>query len=111
MVTSLGCDAATACAAARAGLSRAAEIPGMELMSEVTGEPEPIMAHEVPLLTRGFEGNVRLQRLLVGGLIELKSRLPAAMLKRGGIGFYVSLPDPARTMQGLDLIADDEIRQ
>lgn len=110
MVTSLGCDAATACAAARAGLSRAGKVEGMELTSEVTGEPEPLIAHAVPLLTRGFEGDVRLQRLLFGGLSELKSQLPDGALTSGRVGFYLSLPDPARAVRGLDLIPDDETR-
>lgn len=110
MLTSLGCDAATACAAARAGLSRAGEIAGMKFTSDITGAPEPLIAHAVPLLTRGFEGGVRLQRLLFGGLSELKTQLPAGMLKAGHVGFYLSLPDPARTAHGLDLIPDDEAR-
>jgi 3-oxoacyl-[acyl-carrier-protein] synthase I len=109
MTTSLGCDAATACAAARAGLSRAGEIAGMKFTFDVTGEPEPLIGHAVPLLTRGFEGQARLQRLLFGGLSELKKQLIQAELK-APIGFYLSLPDPARTVRGLDLIASDGAR-
>lgn len=110
MVTSLGCDAATACAAARAGLSRAGKIEGLELTSEVTGEPEPVIAHAVPFLTRGFEGDVRLQRLLFGGLSELKAQLPDGALTSGRLGFYLSLPDPARAVRGLALISSDDSR-
>jgi 3-oxoacyl-[acyl-carrier-protein] synthase I len=110
MVTSLGFDAATACAAARAGLSRASNIEGLTVTSDVTGQPEPVIVHAVPLLTRGFEGEVRLQRLLFGGLSEVRSRLPDEALSTGPVGFYLSLPDPARVACGLELIPDDESR-
>ena len=62
MISALGCDVAVACAAARAGLVRAAPIPGLSFTSDVSGEAEPLIAHAVPLLTHGFRGRARLLR-------------------------------------------------
>jgi hypothetical protein len=110
LITSLGYDAATSCAAARAGLSRACAIPEIEFTFDVTGEAEPVVAHAVPFLTRGFEGHARLQRLLFAGLSELKKQLNEDLLKTGLIGFYLSLPDPARTAHGHELMSSDGVR-
>lgn len=110
MITSLGHDAATSCAAARAGLSRACTIPEIEFTFDLTGEAEPVIAHAVPFLTRGFEGHARLQRLLFAGLSELKTQFNDDLLKTGPIGFYLSVPDPARTLRGHELMTSDGAR-
>jgi hypothetical protein len=110
MITSLGCDAATSCAAARAGLSRACAIPEIEFTFEVTGEAESVIAHAVPFLTRGFEGPARLQRLLYAGLSELKTQVNDDLLKSGPIGFYLSVPDPTRVARGHELMTSDGAR-
>ena len=110
LITSLGHDAATSCAAARAGLSRACAIPEIEFTFQVTGEAEPVIAHAVPFLTRGFEGHARLQRLLFAGLSELKKQLNEDLLRPGPIAFYLSLPDPARTVRGHELLSSDGLR-
>lgn len=110
LLSSFGCDVVTACAAARAGLSRAAPVQGFKFNSDTAGETEPLIAHAVPLLTRGFEGRSRLIRLLVGGLRELKARLPAGLDPAATMTLYLSWPDPERVAKGLDLIADDGAR-
>ncbi len=71
LVSALGCDAATSCAAARAGLVRSRVLDNFALRSAVDGEAEPVIGHPVSLLTRGFEGDARLMRLLQGALTDL----------------------------------------
>ena len=110
MVTSFGFNAATACAAARAGLTRASQIEGFSLHSDVEGTFEPVIAHAVPFLTRGFEENARLQRLLFSGLNELKKEISTRKIGLNSVGFYLSLPDPQRISTGLMLIPDEDTR-
>lgn len=111
MVSSLGCDVGTACASARAGLSRAREIGSVKLASTITGEAEPVIGHSVPLLTQGFEGDARLQRLLSGGLNSLKAHISDEVSRdHDSVGFYLSLPTPERLSQGQELIPDEDSR-
>ena len=110
LVTSLGGDAATSCAAARAGLVRTHVIEGLRFISSVDGEPTPVIVHAAPLITHGFEGTARLERLLASALTELKPLLPETLANESSIGFYLSLPSLDRTLTGLDLIANDETK-
>ena len=110
MISALGCDVAVACAAARAGLLRAAPVPGLRFTSDVSGEAEPLIAHAVPLLTHGFHGRARLRRLLVAGLRELRARVPARLVIDTPIALYLSWPDPERIARGLELIPSEEAR-
>lgn len=110
MISSLGSDAAIACAAARAGLLRAAPIDGPLFTFDVTGEAEPMIGHEVPLITRGFEGPARLRRLLVAGLRELRGGLAAGEPAQA-VALYLSWPDPERLASGLDLVPDEQARE
>src|SRR5687767_8390419 len=61
MVSGLGLDVATSCAAARAGLSGAGQL-SFTLINPLTNDPEPVIGHQVPLAV-GFEGFGRLLRL------------------------------------------------
>jgi 3-oxoacyl-[acyl-carrier-protein] synthase-1 len=70
MVSSLGFDVATSCAAARAGLSRAASIDHYVIVSE-EGEDIGVTCHATALGTSGFEGQVRLMRLADLALTDL----------------------------------------
>src|SRR5215213_5861605 len=61
MVSGLGLDVETSCAAARAGFSGAAQL-SFTLINPLTNDPEPVIGHQVPF-TVGFEGFGRLLRL------------------------------------------------
>ncbi|MET0333889.1 MAG: hypothetical protein ABW190_06425 [Rhizobacter sp.] len=111
MVTSLGCDGADACAAARAGLTRAALIDGVTVSASVDGRPEPVAVHAAPVLTRGFEGETRLQRMLDHALRDMKESLVRAGTPLDRAGFYFAVPDPAREYQALALITADSVRE
>ena len=43
--TSVGWDVVTAAASVRAGISRAGEVPGAEVLDEETHEPTPVIGH------------------------------------------------------------------
>lgn len=109
MVASLGYDARTCCAAARAGLVRPTPIESFRMPSPVDGEPVPAIGHAASLLTRGFEGNQRLLRLLQGLFTDLRTQ---GIVPHDGarVGFYCSFPDPLRTFSGSALIADEKAR-
>lgn len=110
LVTSLGADAATSCAAARAGLVRTQAVEGLGFVSMVDGEAAPVIVHAVPLITRGFVGRARLERLLGATLAGLHRALSGARSRGDRIAFYVSMPSPVRTLTGLELIADERAR-
>lgn len=111
MVTSLGCDAADACAAARAGLTRAALIDGVKVSAAADGRPEPVAVHAVPVLTKGFEGETRLQRMVDHALYDMKMLLSRTGMPSDRVGFYFAVPDPAREYQALGLITAETVRQ
>lgn len=110
MVTSLGGDAATSCAAARAGLIRTQVIEGLRYVSSTDGDPAPVIVHAAPVITRGFEGTARLGRLLTAALTDLIPTLPDALTSGSPVGFYLALPSPNRTLTGTELIANAEAR-
>ena len=92
MVAALGDDVAMNCAAARAGLVRSGVLENYRLRSAVEGRPEPVIGHTAGLLTRGFEGDVRLVRLAQGALANLLKHTPHIDWKTRRAGCYVALP-------------------
>ena len=100
LVGSLGYDATTALAAARAGVSRASVQPHWRLRSGVTGLEEPVVGHAAELLTLGFEGPARLRRLASGALQDLVARGAGSTGLRGRLGAYLALPRPDRVHSG-----------
>jgi len=111
MVTSLGLDVRTCCAAARAGIVRPTEIDTFPVRSPEDGEISGLMVHVVPMLTEGFEGQARLQRLTTAALKDLVHQTVHAPWKQGSTAFYLSLPDPRRVYTGFGLISDEEERK
>lgn len=103
MVSSLGLDWRTACAAARAGLRRAGPVEGLETSSEVDGEDEQTIGHAVTLLTHGFEGGARLLRLLAGCLQDLLLQAPQLRVADAGVGYFLVLPPRDRVRSGTAL--------
>lgn len=73
MVSALGTDAATSCAAARAGISRAAPLPAFQVYSEGDWGHIGVVGHALHEYARGFEGFGRLVRLASGALADLLS--------------------------------------
>jgi hypothetical protein len=104
LVCSLGTDVDNACAAARAGITRAVHLDYFEMTSS-EGALETAVGHPVPFLAEGFEDCTRLLRLARGALADLSTHSNSACPN-----FYLSLPDPNRCFTGTDLIADPEIR-
>lgn len=105
MVSALGYDVHTACAAARAGVTRAGELPFVVLENDKS--PGVAVGHAAQLLTNGFDADARLARLLSGALSDLVSHLGVTALAGPKVGYYLSIPAADRTWQGLNLIATD----
>jgi hypothetical protein len=102
MVAALGSDAATNCAAARAGLRRARVLENFPMRSAVDGTEEFVMGHEATLQTRGFEGDMRLVRLSQGALSGLLLDTQQINWHEQEHQFYLALPDSARTLLGAE---------
>jgi 3-oxoacyl-[acyl-carrier-protein] synthase I len=109
LVSALGNDAATGCAAARAGIRRSQSLDYFRVRSPEDGEPESVVGHPASLLTLGFEGRTRLLRLLQGSLLDIRGSIPDSLCS--DTAFYLSLPDPRRCFEGLELIQDESTRQ
>jgi 3-oxoacyl-[acyl-carrier-protein] synthase I len=110
MVSALGLESGLACAAARAGISRARVLDGVTVSAAADGGPERVTAHPVPVITQGFEGEARLQRLVDQGLMGLLASCPALLELADHLGFYFSVPDPGRESQGQALPGDDDVQ-
>jgi len=89
MVSSLGVDAVSASAAARAGLSRAAPIEDVIAWDASEAEPVPVSGHTVRQLTAGFSGLGRLVRLGMAAWDDLDRGAPKQS-PRGTTGLYVA---------------------
>lgn len=63
MVSPLGLDVATSCAAARAGLSRAKNLDTFSVYSETEWSDVPVVGHAVPQYADGYEGFGKFFRL------------------------------------------------
>jgi 3-oxoacyl-[acyl-carrier-protein] synthase I len=93
MVSALGLDWHTSCAAGRAGISRAAPVDHYRLQAGDCLKIQFLVAHQIDLLARGFEGQGRLLRLLAGAFADLRQRIPTSP---GEIPLFLALPDPDR---------------
>jgi 3-oxoacyl-[acyl-carrier-protein] synthase-1 len=111
LVCSLAHDVITACAAARAGITRPSEFAPYPVSSPDAAQGEPLTVHAVPSLTRGFQGALRMARLLEGALRDLRTQVPDAPWGNARVGVFVSLPDPKRVFSGGPLLGDDEQRK
>ena len=109
MVGSLGYDSHTACAAARAGLTRTSDLPFLVLGND--GEPARATGHTASAVTKGFQGPARLARLLQGPMRALLERLPGKLLSKHQVGFYLALPPADRLRTGTDRISDPEAQE
>ena len=111
MVSSLGLDISNSCAAARSGIVRVQPLDSFPLLSTDDFDPVPLSVHQVPYVTEGFEGPMRLIQLLQNALKDLIHQTPGRTFRPESIGFYLSLPDNMRIYKNLDLIEDDGDRK
>ncbi|MEW6381912.1 MAG: hypothetical protein AB1611_20235 [bacterium] len=110
MVSSLGHDVVTGCAAARAGIVRAEQLD-YPVRSPEDGEIENAIGHPVPLLTEGFEGPARLLRLVQAGLADLQKQAAGLPWLSFRVRCYLSLPNPLRPHTGIPLDMEEKDRQ
>ncbi len=104
LATSLGVDAVSACAAARAGLVRPALLP-VVIPNADTLEPEPVVGHPVPGLAAGFAGVGRLLRLLDLALDDLAAQVPPETL--ASATWLVAFPEAPPPQPPPDLLPED----
>jgi 3-oxoacyl-[acyl-carrier-protein] synthase-1 len=93
MVSALGLDWRTSCAAGRARISRASPVDHYRIQAGDAMKIQFLVAHQIDLLTRGFEGQGRLLRLLAGAFADLRQRIPGSP---GELPLFLVLPDPDR---------------
>jgi len=106
MVSALGLDWATSCAASRCGVSRAAALDHYRVQAGDPWKVEFVVGHQVDLLTRGFERHGRLLRLLTGALRDLLRTTSETARDYDSAPVYLSLPDPHRTLS--DAVLDEK---
>jgi len=92
MVSSLAHDAATACAAYRAGLSGASELDGQFVFNEEQNEFENVVGHKILVVGNGFEGFARVLCIGWYALEDLLARVDIRSMDPTKIGLYLALP-------------------
>jgi len=95
MVSPLGIGLAGACAAARAGINRAAELDFKVVNSE-DNQPEAVTGCEIPHLTKGFEGIGRILRITQTAFVDLVGGGGLSKIKPNKCGMLIVMPDPLR---------------
>jgi 3-oxoacyl-[acyl-carrier-protein] synthase-1 len=78
MVSALGLDAVASCAAARAGLGRAAGLDEAPVYDESAEALVPLVGHRVPIVSQGLFGFARLVQMTVCAIDDLRRTRPAA---------------------------------
>ncbi len=100
LACALGLDLPTACAAARAQISRATVQRHFRQRSGADGMPEDVVGHSADLLTLGFERDARLLRLAQAALADLQARAPDATWWQRRVSFHLALAEPERHLAG-----------
>ncbi|MBN2576206.1 MAG: hypothetical protein JXP73_16720 [Deltaproteobacteria bacterium] len=90
MVSALGLDAVTSCAAARAGVSRIVETDDLFVDDLRGAEVEPVRVHRVPRISGGLFGFSRLLRLGLAGMEDLLRSAPETLAGRTGLVLIVN---------------------
>ena len=109
LVSSLGLDAVSGCAAARAGIVRTSRVD--TFVVGTLDDADGATVHAAPMITHGFEGDARLLRLLQAALEDLHFGESEAPWSNDRAGVYLSIPDSDRCHAGHALIPDDELRE
>ncbi|MEM1450264.1 MAG: hypothetical protein AAGI22_14205 [Planctomycetota bacterium] len=110
MTSALGPDAASACAAARAGIVRAADLPGFTLIRKDDGEPEAVRGHAAHSATRGFEGYGRLLALARQAALDLAHDADRNAAELGRLGLYLAIGSTERFRAGLERVEVERVR-
>jgi len=76
MVTALGCDAKTACAAARAGVLRTAGLTHHNFASDDLWGGEPVLGHVAPTFSEQMVGMSKVKVLACAALLDLLKTSP-----------------------------------
>lgn len=85
MVSALGLDAITSCAAARAGVCRLAETDDLFVEDIRGAEVAPVSVHRVPRISSGLFGYGRLLSLALAALADLQRSTTNAERRRSGL--------------------------
>lgn len=93
MVTSLGHDFRTSCAAHRAGLSGVSELVCYESFNE---DGSALFVHQIPAITSGFQGYARLLRIGNAALKDLLNFNDFETFHKSRIGMFLALPNSDR---------------
>jgi 3-oxoacyl-[acyl-carrier-protein] synthase I len=107
--TSLGRLSAAA-AAARAGITRFAPVPGLVLLDDESGEPVPLVGAPAHPLTQGFESEGRVVRLMIDALADLLERAGDGIdWSSTGIFVALSAPPPAPPVEPATDLSEEEL--
>jgi 3-oxoacyl-[acyl-carrier-protein] synthase-1 len=110
MVSSLGLDVVTSCAAARAGLLRTVELDDVRAYDADAEAEVPVVAHQVPFLSAGLFGVGRLLQIALGALDDLRRGYTPPSDRP--VGFVLALrSDQHRTAWLARLKKDPELAQ
>jgi 3-oxoacyl-[acyl-carrier-protein] synthase-1 len=90
MVSALGLDWHTSCAASRAGTFRAEAVEYFKVQARDPWEIDGLVGHRVTLLTYGYEAYGRFIRLLAGALADLVRQ---GLAPSEECSLYLALPD------------------
>jgi hypothetical protein len=90
MVSPLGDDVVTSCAASRAGISRIGALDTIQVWDAIGEQMQPASGCSIPGLTEGFTGFGRLVRLGAAGLKDLLGRIQIPDWSRTGL--FIALP-------------------
>lgn len=85
VVSSLGWDAISSCAASRAGILRPSPLDDYVGRDPETGNAEPVLGHTVSGCTEGFTGVGRLIRLGVAALLDLQRSMEDGRWNQTGL--------------------------
>ncbi len=109
LVSSLGLDVVSACAAHRAGLTHPSVLEHYDAGGATFGGV-PLVVHAVPGVTHGFVGGARLIRLMTAALDDLERQSPDLQLDQRHVGYFLAMPAPGRTLAGADALEDEAAR-
>lgn len=96
MVTSLGLDCITSCAAYRGGFSGGGEFEDFKVLNEEDRSVENVCVHQVPMITNGFEGYTRMLRMGNAALEDLFAEADRSNWDFERTALYLALPDYLR---------------
>jgi 3-oxoacyl-[acyl-carrier-protein] synthase-1 len=85
MVSALGLDLETSCAAARADMVRIRSLDDLWVFDEAAEESVPLAGHQVPFISAGMFGFARLLQLALAALDDLKAGTSADVPARVGL--------------------------